>query len=114
MLIIAGGVGVWLRENVVPPGCDDPATLALVRQSLTGRFKLPTSTQIDDIQTLAGGYFAFRFVCKADLSGIDRHMLPPGTPVPGTVDYISRLTPDHQTHEVTVRIEPLLILERVQ
>jgi hypothetical protein len=114
MLIFAAGVGVWLRNNVVPPDCDDPATLALVRQSLTEHFKLPASVAIEGVRMLAGGYFAFRFACEADLHGIDPHDLPAGTPIPGTVDYISRLTPDHQRHVVTVRIEPLLKLERVQ
>ena len=40
--------------------------------------------------------------------------LPPGTPIPGSVYYISRLTPDHQRHEVEVSIYPLLKLEKVQ
>jgi hypothetical protein len=34
--------------------------------------------------------------------------------VPGSVHYVSRLTADHQRHEVTVSIQPLLKLERVQ
>ena len=56
----------------------DSATLALVRQSLTERFKLPASVTIENIQTLAGGYVAFRFVCEASLGGIDRQALPRG------------------------------------
>ncbi len=114
LLCFAAGTVIWLRRNVVPPGCTDPATLALVRQSLTGRFKLPASVTIEDIETHAGGYLAFRFACEADLHNIDPHDLPPGTAVPGKVYYVSRLTPDHQRHEVTVRIFPLLILEKVQ
>ncbi len=114
LLCFAAGTVIWLRRNVVPPGCTDPATLALVRQSLTERFKLPASVTIDDIETHAGGYLAFRFACEADLHNIDPHNLPPGTAVPGKVYYVSRLTPDHQRHEVTVRIFPLLILEKVQ
>ena len=57
---------------------------------------------------------AFRFVCEAQLAGFDPNALPPGTPVPGSVHYISRLTPDRQRHEVTVSIQPLLIWEQVQ
>jgi hypothetical protein len=104
----------WLRIRVVPPDCEDPHTLSLVRQSLTGRFKLPSSVTIENVRTLAGGYVAFRFACEADLRGIDPHALPEGTAVPGSVHYVSRLTADHQRHEVTVSIQPLLKLERVQ
>ena len=70
---------IWLRINVVPPDCEDPETLALVRRSLTGRFNLPASVAIENIQTHAGGYLAFRFACEADLRGIDPHDLPPDT-----------------------------------
>lgn len=83
LLCFAAGTVIWLRRNVVPPGCTDPATLALVRQSLTERFKLPASVTIDDIETHAGGYLAFRFACEADLHNIDPHNLPPGTAVRG-------------------------------
>ena len=107
-------VAIWLRINVVPPDCADPRTLALVRSSLTGRFKLPASVTLANIQTHAGGYFAFRFACEADLHGIDPHELPPGTAVPGSVTYVSRLTDGGRRHEVTVRVYPLLILEQVQ
>jgi hypothetical protein len=105
---------VWLRIHVVPPDCEDPATLALVRSSLTGRFKLPASVTVDNIQTHAGGYVAFRFACEADLGGIDPNALPPGSPVPGSVYYVSRLTDGGRRHEVTVSIQPLLKLEKVQ
>lgn len=114
ILGFAAGCVVWLRTHIVPPDCEDPATLALVHQSLTGRFKLPASVAVENIQMLAGGYVAFRFVCEARLGGFDRGTLPPGTPVPGSVHYISRLTPDHQRHEVTVSIQPVLIWERQQ
>jgi hypothetical protein len=105
---------VWLRLYVVPPDCSDSGTLALVRQSLTGRFKLPTSVTIDNIETHAGGYLAFRFACEADLHGIDPDTLPPGSPVPGTVYYESRLSDGGRRHDVTVRVQPLLVLRRVQ
>jgi hypothetical protein len=105
---------VWLRTHVVPPDCDDPDTLALVRQSLTGRFGVPASVTIENIRTIAGGYVAFRFVCEASLGGIDRCALPEGSAMPGSVRYDSQLTADRQTHEVTVSIQPLLIWERVQ
>jgi hypothetical protein len=114
ILILATVSMIWLRTRVVPPDCEDPATLALVRQSLTRRFKLPGSLTIENIRTRAGGYVAFRFACEADLRRIDPHDLPEGTAVPGSVHYISRLTADHERHEVTVSIQPLLKLERVQ
>jgi hypothetical protein len=114
LLILAAGVGIYLRTHVVPPDCADPGTLALVRRSLLDRFKLPPSVTIEGIQMHAGGYFAFRFACEASLGGIDPHDLPPGTPVPGSVYYISRLTDGGKRHEVTVRVFPLLILEKVQ
>ena len=108
------GCVIWLRKHIVPPDCQDPGTLALVHQSLTGHFKLPASVTLDQIQTLAGGYVAFRFVCEAHIAGIDPNDLPPHTTVPGSVHYISRLTPDHQRHEVSVSVQPLMIWERVQ
>jgi hypothetical protein len=107
-----GGV-LWLRSNIVPPDCADPRTLALVRQSLIANFKLPDSLTVRDIETLAGGYLAFRFACKAQLGGFDPQSLPAG-PIPGSVEYISRLSADHQRHEVSVAVQPLLKLERVQ
>jgi hypothetical protein len=114
VVLCTAAIIVWLRINVVPPDCSDPRTLALVRQSLLGRFKLPPTVTIDNIRTLAGGYVGFRFSCRATLDNIDRNALAPGTPIPGFVYYISRLTPDHRRHEVTVRIEPLLIMEKVE
>ena len=83
ILVFAAVTVIWLRLHVVPPDCEDPETLALVRQSLTGRFKVPASVTIENIQTHAGGYVAFRFACEADLRGIDPNDLPPGSPVPG-------------------------------
>jgi hypothetical protein len=114
VLISAAGLAIYLRTHVVPPDCEDPNTLALVRQSLLDRFKLPPSVTITDIETHSGGYLAFRFACEASLSGIDRRDLPPGTPIPGWVYYVSRLTDGGKRHEVTVRIYPLLKLEKVQ
>ena len=114
VLIFTTGLAIWVRANVVPPDCSSPATLALVRQDLLGRFRLPPGLTINSIHTLAGGYLAFRFSCEASLDNIDRNALPPGSPIPGFVYYISQLTPDHRHHEVSVRIEPLLIMERVQ
>ena len=110
----ATGCVIWLRTHIVPPNCEDPDTLALVRKSLTGRFGLPQSVTIENIQTLAGGYVGFRFVCEASLGGIDRHALTPGTDVPGIVHYVSRLTADRRGHEVSVSIQPVLIWERME
>ena len=76
-----------IRLTVVPPGCTDPRTLELVRQSLTNQFHLPPSTRMERITMQAGGWLAFRFVCEADLD-IPEKDLPPG-PRPGTVHYIS-------------------------
>jgi len=114
LLMSAAGIGIYLRASVVPPDCEDPATLALVRHQLLDLFHLPPSVIFDNIQTHAGGYFAFRFACEASLGGIDAHDLPPGTPIPGSVTYVSRLTQGGSHHEVTVRVYPLLILEKVQ
>ena len=83
---------IWLRIHVVPPDCEDRETLALVRRSLTGRFKIPASVRVENIQTIAGGYVAFRFACEGDLRGINPSDLPAGSPIPGTVHYVSRLT----------------------
>ena len=114
LLVSAAAIGAYLRVHVVPPDCEDPATLAQVRQQLLSRFNLPSSVTIDNIETHAGGYFAFRFACEASLGGVDAHDLPPGTPIPGSVTYVSRLTQGGRHHEVAVRIYPLLILEKVQ
>ena len=105
---------IWLRINVVPPDCEDHETLALVHRSLTDRFGLPAHVSVQHIETHAGGYVAFRFACKADLHGIDPNDLPPGSPVPGSVYYVSRLTDGGRRHEVTVSIQPLLKMEKVQ
>ena len=114
-VLILGGfavVVVHVRRDVVPPDCRDPRTLALVHQSLTGRFHLPASTQIDHIQMIAGGWLAFRFECEADLE-IDPAKLPPG-PRPGTVHYVSQFNQPGRRHEVTVRIAPLMIWAPVE
>jgi hypothetical protein len=113
LLIAMAASAAWFRARV-PPNCSDPRTVALVRQSLTTRYHLPQATTLDDIRTVAGGWLALRFVCTADLAGFDPHALPPGTPIPGQVHYISRLTPDRSRHEVTVALQPLLIWEQAQ
>jgi hypothetical protein len=113
LLISSVGLAIYLRTHVVPPDCTDPATLALVKRSLLDRFRL-SSVTITDIETHSGGYLAFRFACEASLGGIDPRDLAPGTPIPGSVYYVSRLTDGGKRHEVTVRIYPLLKLEKVQ
>jgi hypothetical protein len=107
-------IATWLRTHVVPPDCEDPMTLAQVHRKLTDRLKLPLSVTLDNIRTHAGGYFAFRFACEADLHGINPGELPPGTAIPGSVYYVSQLTEDGQHQEISVRIYPLLTLEKVQ
>lgn len=109
----AAGAAVWLRIAVVPPDCADPATLAAVRRNLVD-LGLPDTLTIGAIHTRSGGYLAFRFACEADLENIDAGLLPPGTPVPRSATYVSRLTHPDGAHEVTVSIRPLLRLERVQ
>lgn len=85
-----------------------------MHDSLVHHFNLPETTRLTDIRTIAGGYIAFRFVCEAGLSGFTRAQLPPGSVVPGQVRYVSQLTNDRRQHQVTVRIEPLMILEQVE
>jgi hypothetical protein len=110
-LLLLGALGalvMYLRLHVVPPGCRDPRTLALVRESLTHRFGLPEDTRIKNIHVLAGGPLAFRFVCEADLVGYTEAELPPG-PKPGFVRYTSTLAENGTRHEVTVEVLPLLM-----
>jgi hypothetical protein len=104
---------IYYHRTITPPDCTDPRTLALVHTSLTDHFKLPDTTRLEGIRTVAGSYLAFRYVCDAQLTGFDRKALPPGTTVPGAVRYVSHLTDGGQRHEVTVRIAPLMIMEQV-
>jgi len=113
-LMTGAAAVIWLRTHVVPPGCEAPETLALVHHSLTGPFGLPSNVRVENIETHAGGYVAFRFACEGDLRGVDRDALAPGAAVPGKVYYISRLTDGGRRHEVTVWVQPLLKFERVQ
>jgi len=106
-------VSIYYHRTVTPPDCTDPRTLKLVHASLTGQFKLPDTTRLEGIRTIAGSYFAFRYVCSAQLAGFDPKALPPGTTIPGAVRYVSHLTDDGRRHEVTVRIAPVMILEQV-
>ena len=112
LLAALSGFAAWFHAGE-PPGCSDPRTLAMVRQSFV-RHHLPPSTQMLAIQTRAGGPLALRFVCEAQLIGIHKRDLPPDTPVPGEITYTSQLTNHRTRHEVTVRIEPLLRWEKAQ
>lgn len=114
VVALLGVSAVYYHRTITPPGCADPRTLALVHDSLITTFKLPDSTRLTDIRTVAGGYLAFRFVCEAEPTGFDRRALPPGSTIPGTVHYISRLTDGGKRHVVTVRVTPLLIMKQVQ
>lgn len=111
MLLAIGTVSYHRRYT--PPDCTDPRTLALVERSLVDQYHLPTSTRLELIHTIAGGYIAFQFVCSAFPAGFTRDQLPPGTAVPAGVDYVSRLTPDGTQHVVSVRVTPRMILEPV-
>jgi hypothetical protein len=113
LLAAVAASAAWFHSRL-PPGCADPRTVALVRQSLTAHYRLPAATTLDNVRTVAGGWMALRFVCTADLTGFDPHELPQGMPLPGQVHYISRLTPDQRRHEVTVELQPLLIWEHAQ
>ena len=97
----------------VPPGCTDARTVALVHQSLVSRFHFPPATELANIRTLAGGWLAIRYACVATLTGFDPRDLPPG-PLPGEVHFTSRLTAGRERHEVSVRIDPVLIWEKVE
>jgi hypothetical protein len=108
-VVVLGGFGFvawYVRTHVVPPDCRDPRTLALVRESLLGRFHLPPTTRMSRIDMQAGGWLAFRFICVADLE-IPEKDLPPG-PRPGYVHYTSELADSGRRQEVTVSISPLL------
>jgi hypothetical protein len=104
---------VYYHRTITPPDCTDPRTLALVHTSLTEHYKLPDTTRLQGIRTVAGSYFAFRYVCDAQLTGFDPKALPPGTTIPGAVRYVSHLTDNGRRHEVTVRIAPIMVLEQV-
>jgi hypothetical protein len=81
LALLAGGA-VCYHRSITPPDCTDPRTLALVHASLTEHFKLPDTIRLEQIQTVAGSYLAFRYVCEAQLAGFDRHALPPGAMIP--------------------------------
>ena len=112
--VLLSCAAVYYHRTITPPNCTDPRTLALVHTSLVDHFKLPDTTRLLDIRTVAGSYLAFRYVCEAELTGFDRNALPPGTTIPGTVRYVSHLTDGGRRHEVNVRIAPIMILEQVQ
>jgi hypothetical protein len=106
-LLGAVAVVVHVRLTVVPPGCRDPRVLAIVRQQLTGRYRLPTTVRIENIRVQAGGPLAFRFLCNADLGGLSHAPLPPG-PRPGGVHYVTQLTEPGRRLSVTVHLQPML------
>ncbi len=97
-LLCAGGIAaivVHLRRYVVPPGCRDPRTLALVAA------RLPPDAKLERIKVLAGGPLAFQFICHADMGALD-------------VRYTSRLSEDRTHQVVTVSVSPVLIWMRVK
>ncbi len=106
LLAAVGGVVLYVRRTVVPPGCRDPQVLAIVRQTLIERADLPPVLRLRHIVTRAGGPLAFRFVCDASLRGL-AHQLLPG-PRPGGVRYLTRLAGPQHRLVVTVRLVPLL------
>ena len=112
-LATIGAVVTHVRLHVVPPNCRDARTLALVHASLMQRFGLPVTTRVENIQMLAGGPLAFRFVCEADLAGYDTAGPLPGTR-PGFVRYTSQLADAGQRLHVTVEVLPLLMWEAVR
>ncbi len=106
-LLVAGAAVVYVRREVVPPGCRDRAVLAIVRRVLIDRARLPPALRLHHIVTVAGGPLAFRFVCDAGLRGLARQLLPPG-PRPGGVRYTIRLAGARHRLSVRVRLVPLL------
>jgi hypothetical protein len=108
---VLAGAAAWFLPQV-PPRCDDAGTVAMVQNRLRGELGLPRGTTLDHIRTIAGGFLAVQFVCQADLVGFDRSTLPPGSVVPHTVEFTSRL---HGTqHDVSVTLSPLLTWQRVE
>jgi hypothetical protein len=107
---VFAGIAVWFRSNV-PPDCTDPRTEAMVKDALHGRFRIPATAELARIQTMAGGFLALRFVCEAELEGVDPAALPPG-PIPHDVEYTSQWADGRQ--KITVTIEPLLRWVKVQ
>jgi hypothetical protein len=100
-LTLAGGsaaLAVHLRRTVVPPGCDDPRTLARLA------LRLPDGERVARTRVIAGGPLAFRFVCEADLDGA-RAL---------TARYTSQLVDPGARHQVTVAISPVLVWMQVQ
>ena len=106
-LLVAGAAVVYLRREVVPPGCRDRAVLATVRRVLIDRARLPPALRLRHIVTVAGGPLAFRFVCDAGLRGLAHQLLPPD-PRPGGVRYTIRLAGARHRLSVRVRLVPLL------
>ncbi|MEO9191991.1 MAG: hypothetical protein ABI224_18580 [Acetobacteraceae bacterium] len=88
-------VVIHLRREVVPPGCRDPRTLALVAA------RLPPDAKLERIKVLAGGPLAFQFICAADMGAMDVH-------------YTSRWSEDHRRQVVTVSVSPVLMWMRVK
>jgi hypothetical protein len=111
-VMAAGFAGscLWFISRV-PPGCDDPRTLALVRQALTERYHFPPNLPLDPVRTLAGGILAVRFVCEASFGEIARDALPPG-PVSRGVSYTSSVSDNR--HHVVISLTPELIWEKVR
>jgi hypothetical protein len=98
-LIVVAAAGFVYREQTVPPGCADPATIDLARAKLSSQFKYPETIKLSTIRTLTGGLFAHRFECEAE---IQNDMLQTG---PEPVRYSSQLTDD--SHMQYVDATPL-------
>jgi hypothetical protein len=113
LFVAVAASALWFHARM-PPNCTDPATIALVRQSLIARDHLPAGTTLDNIRTVAGGLIALRFVCQAQLGGFDPHTLPPGMPLSGLVTYTSQWATGRRRLEVTVELQPLMKWEKVQ
>lgn len=106
-LLVAGAGILYMRRYVVPPGCADPAVLAIVRRVLIRDAHLPPVLRLHRVVTVAGGPLAFRNVCDAGLRGLAHQRLPSG-PRPGGVRYTVRLAGPGHRLAVRVRLVPLL------
>lgn len=89
-----------------PPGCNDPRTLAEVRQEIRHRIGAASLPELVRVVTIAGSRFGIRYLCKAEFSNPDRLELSNGVLV-NSVRYSSELTSAHHPH-VAVSLVPIL------
>jgi hypothetical protein len=95
LVLLAGG-GYLYRQQIVPPSCADPSTIALAKAKLAAQFRYPDDIALANIRTLAGGVFSHRSECQAEIQNdILQTVAEP-------VRYTSELTDDTQRQYVEV------------